>query len=73
MDTNIDDQVEQLGLWTRLRLDVKHMIVPPKNSLDSDFSALGGLGDGSSSSDGSTSAGDTSAEEPSRSLTPRPT
>lgn len=64
VDTNIDDQVEQLGLWTMLRLDVKHMIVPPKNSLDSDFSALGGLGDGSSSSDGSTSAGDTSAEEP---------
>mgnify|MGYP007133695129 CR=1 FL=1 len=29
MDTNLDDQVEQLGLITMLRLDVKHMIVPP--------------------------------------------
>lgn len=54
MDTNADDQVEQLGLLTMFRLDVKHMIVPVKNDLDSDFSTIGDLGDGSGSSgDGS--------------------
>ena len=60
MDTNADDQVEQLGLLTMFRLDVKHMIVPVKNDLDSDFSTIGDLGDGSGSSgDGS---GDTSED-----------
>ncbi len=59
MDTNADDQVEQLGLLTMFRLDVKHMIVPVKNDLDSDFSTIGGLGDDSSTGDGS---GDTSEE-----------
>ena len=63
MDTNIDDQVEQLGLWTMLRLDVKHQIIKPKANLDSDFSGLDALGGGSSSSGGDTS-GDTSAENP---------
>ncbi len=58
VDTNIDDQVEQLGMWTMLRLDAKHMIVPPKGNLDSDFSGLDNLGGGSSS------GGDTSAENP---------
>ena len=53
MDTNADDQVEQLGLLTMFRLDVKHMIVPVKNDLDSDFSTIGGLGDDSSTGDGS--------------------
>ena len=53
VDTNIDDQVEQLGLFTMLRLDIKHLIVPPETKLDSDFSGLGGLGDGS----GATSTG----------------
>ena len=43
VDTNIDDQVEQLGLLTMLRLDAKHMIFPPKNDLDADFSGLDGL------------------------------
>lgn len=64
MDTNIDDQMEQLGLWTMLRLDVKHMIFPVKNDLDADFS---GLGDGSSSSgdgSGASSSGDGSQEDP---------
>ena len=42
-DTNLDDQVEQLGLWTMLRLDVKHLVFPPKNSVDSDFSGLDAL------------------------------
>ena len=30
---NIEDQVEQLGLWTMLRLDVQHAIVPARNDL----------------------------------------
>ena len=40
MDTNLDDQVERLGLWTMLRLDVKHMLVPVKNTMGDDFSGL---------------------------------
>ena len=63
VDTNIDDQVEQLGLWTMLRLDVKHQIFKPKANLDDDFSGLDSLGGGSSAS-GSGSSGDTSAENP---------
>jgi len=62
IDTNIDDQVDQLGLWTTLRLDMKHMVFPPENSLDADFSGLddlGGAGSGSASS-----SGDVSQEEP---------
>ena len=61
MDTNIDDQVEQLGLWNMLRLDVKHMIFPVKNDLDADFSGIGGLGDNSSSA---ASSGDASEPDP---------
>ena len=65
MDTNINDQVEQLGLWTMLRLDVKHMFVPASGSLDDDFTGLDdiGGGGGSSSGDGS-GAGDVSTGEP---------
>lgn len=37
LDTNLDDQVEQLGLVTMLRLDLKHMIVPAGRDLDDDF------------------------------------
>ena len=37
MDTNLDDQMEQLGLWTTLRLDMKHMIFPPKGDLTGDL------------------------------------
>lgn len=37
-DTNLDDQVEQLGLVTMLRLDVKHMLFPAKSNLEGDFS-----------------------------------
>lgn len=37
MDTNLDDQVEQLGMLTMLRLDIKHMFVPVGNTLDDDF------------------------------------
>ena len=57
-DTNFDDQVEQLGLVTMLRLDVKHTLFPAKAGLDSDFDGLDGL---DSSGDGS--GGDTSAAE----------
>lgn len=46
-DTNFDDQVEQLGLVTMLRLDVKHMLFPAKAGLDSDFDGLDSSGDGS--------------------------
>ena len=40
MSGNGDDQVEQLGLWTMLRLDAKHMIFPAKNTMGNDFSGL---------------------------------
>ncbi len=62
MDTNIDDQVEQLGLWTMLRLDAKHMIFPAKSDLDADFTGIGGLGDASGSS--SSASGSASEEDP---------
>ncbi|MGI5963140.1 MAG: LTA synthase family protein [Lawsonibacter sp.] len=64
IDTNLDDQVEQLGLWNMLRLDVKHMIFPPKNNLDNDFSTIGGLGGGEAGSSASSSSGDTSQGDP---------
>lgn len=53
MDTNVDDQVEQLGLLNMLRLDIKHQFIPAKNPVGDDFSGLGDLdhqmGAGSSS------------------------
>ena len=59
VDTNVDDQVEQLGLLTMLRLDVKHMIIPVKNTMGSDFSGIDILtppgGSSSSASSGSSS------------------
>ena len=66
MDTNIDDQVEQLGLWNMLRLDVKHMVFPVKNDLDADFSGIGGLGSSSAdpSGSGASSSGDVSEPDP---------
>ena len=60
MDTNIDDQVEQLGLFTMLRLDVKHQIFPVKNTMDADFSGIGNLNPGS----GSSGSGDPAVSEP---------
>ena len=60
VDTNVDDQVEQLGMFTMLRLDVKHMMFPPKNSLDSNFDDIGTLTPPGSSSGGDTSTGDSS-------------
>lgn len=61
-DTNIDDQVEQLGMWTMLRLDVKHMFFKPARNVDADFSGLGELG-GNGSGSSASSEGDTSQEE----------
>ena len=61
-DTNIDDQVEQLGMWTMLRLDVKHMFFKPARNVDADFSGLGELG-GNGSGSSASSKGDTSQEE----------
>ena len=61
-DTNIDDQVEQLGMWTMLRLDVKHMFFKPARNMDADFSGLGELG-GNGSGSSASSEGDTSQEE----------
>ncbi|MFB2010198.1 Lipoteichoic acid synthase 2 [uncultured Flavonifractor sp.] len=55
MDTNMDDQVEQLGMLTSLRLDVKHLFFPADNTLDADFSGLGDLGGSSSSEEGGSS------------------
>ena len=60
VDTNIDDQVEQLGLFTMLRLDAKHMIFPVKNTMGNDFSGIGGLTPGGSSS----GSADPAASEP---------
>ena len=40
VDTNIDDQVEQLGLLTMLRLDIKHIFVPAGSLRDDDFGEI---------------------------------
>ncbi len=63
VDTNIDDQVEQLGLLTMLRLDVKHMIVPVKNTMGGGFDDIGTLNPGSSSGSADP-AGSTSEPDP---------
>lgn len=36
-DTNLDDQVEQLGLLTMLRRDLVHQVVPASSILDGEF------------------------------------
>ena len=66
MDTNMNDQVEQLGLFTMLRLDTKHMIFPVKNTMGDDFPDIGNLTPGASSSEpgGSDPAGSTSEPDP---------
>ena len=64
MDTNIDDQVEQLGLLTMLRLDMKHQIFPVKNTMGNDFSGIGGLTPGGSSSGSTDPAGSASEPDP---------
>jgi len=40
MDTNMSDQVEQLGMFTMLRLDVQHLILPSLAGLEHGFSGL---------------------------------
>jgi len=40
MDTNIEDQVEQLGLINMLRLDVKHSLFGVKKNLTTDFASV---------------------------------
>ena len=57
MDTNLDDQMEQLGVWTMLRLDLKHMVFPPKGDLDSDFGGLDTLNPSGTASGGGDSSG----------------
>ena len=44
VDTNIDDQVEQLGLSTMIRLDLKHMIVPAESAGGEEFEPVGPIG-----------------------------
>jgi len=36
-DTNVEDQVDQLGLLTMIRLDAKHLLFGVKRELDTDF------------------------------------
>ena len=55
MATNMDDQVEQLGMWTMLRLDLKHMVFPPSNTPTGVFSGLDNLGGGGGDKDPSSS------------------
>lgn len=58
VDTNVDDQVEQLGLLTMLRLDMKHQVFPVSNTMDDDFTGLDTLtppGGASGSSSGDVS------------------
>jgi len=62
MNSNIDDQVEQLGVINMLRLDVKHIFFPPEADLDADFSGLSGLG-GSSSEEGTPSGSGASSSQ----------
>ncbi len=64
VDTNIDDQVEQLGMLTMLRLDVKHMFFPVEQDLDADFSGLGSLGGSGASSSAAPSPSASSSEPP---------
>lgn len=64
VSTDIDDQVEQLGLLTMLRLDVKHMFFPPENDMDADFSGIGTLTPGGSSSGSADPSGSASEPDP---------
>lgn len=51
MDTGTDDQVEQLGLLTTLRLDIQHVIFPVDRTPDRDFEAMDPGTSGTASSD----------------------
>ena len=51
MDTGTDDQVEQLGLLTTLRLDIQHVIFPVDRTPDRDFETMDPGTSGAASSD----------------------
>lgn len=75
VDTNIDDQVEQLGLLSMLRLDVKHMVFPPQAQLDDDFTGLDVLGGASPSPSAAPSVSpdpNGAGESPTPTVTPPP-
>ena len=61
-DTNVDDQVEQLGIMTMLRLDVKHTLFGVSKELDDDFDDLNiptDSPDGTQTPDGTQEPGET--------------
>lgn len=64
MDTNLDDQVEQLGLCSMLRLDVKHRFFRPSGTSGGEFSGLGDLPGTGADSSGSSSGSGSGTEEP---------
>ena len=53
-NTNVDDQVEQLGVTTMLRLDLKHSLFGVKKNLDDDFAATPSLAENESKAADST-------------------
>lgn len=64
-DTNVDDQVEQLGMITMLRLDVKHYFFGVKSNLsgEEDFDDLANL-TATATPDATASQGPTTTKEP---------
>ena len=66
-DTNVEDQVTQLGLITSIGLDELYMFVDPPNDMGSDFSMLGQIPAGGAAADTGTAPGapgeDAAAEE----------
>jgi len=70
VDTNLDDQVEQLGLLTMLRLDLKHQIVPAGNLLSDDFGEPPEKPSGNPSEAPAGPAAPNASDEPTASPTP---
>lgn len=66
VDTNLDEQVEQLGLVTMLRLDMKHQFIPAGTLLDDNFDDLPGMAASSPPSDPAVSG----SQDPAASATP---
>ena len=70
-DTNVDDQVEQLGLMTMLRLDVKHSIFGAKNPIgEADFDFSGVNGPAGETSEAQTDASTSANEIPTETAPP---